>query len=275
MPARHFSSVDFPEPLRPTMPKNSPSSTANETASSAWSFSWPIRRSGWSARSLIVWTRSCGRRNVFETPSTATAGRAVLATALGYPRHAAAPHAARRADPARTRRARRRARVLRRDLPPGGPRRARHRRAVRPAQPLALAARGAARDALPARPRQARALRARDDLRRRGRRPALLADVRALGRGDARRRLASPALRPRRLCARVLRGFRGRRRRLPPGRLLRPRPPARHHLPRSGCWDRVAGGDRARRQPARPRRAAAQRAVARRPSRLSAPRLSA
>src|SRR3954470_1552992 len=275
MPARHFSSVDFPEPLRPTMPKNSPSSTANETASSAWSFSWPIRRNGWSARSLSVWTRSCGRRNDFETPSTATAGRAGLGTALGYPRHAAPPDPARRPDPARTGGARRRARVLRRDVPAGGSRRTRHRRAVRPAQPLALAAQRGPRDALPAGPRQACPLRARRDLRRRRRRAALVAHVRALGGRDARRRRPPPALRARRLRPRFLRALGRRRRRLPAGRLLRPRPPARHHLPRPRGGDRVAVRDRADGQRPRPRRAAAQRAAARRPSRLSATRLSA
>ena len=41
MPARHFSSVDLPEPLRPTMPKNSPGATAKETSRSACSASMP------------------------------------------------------------------------------------------------------------------------------------------------------------------------------------------------------------------------------------------
>src|SRR5205823_3118104 len=37
MPARHLSSVLLPEPLRPMIPKNSPSSTSNETSLSACS----------------------------------------------------------------------------------------------------------------------------------------------------------------------------------------------------------------------------------------------
>src|SRR5919197_4038335 len=76
MPARHFSSVDLPEPLRPTMPKNSPRSTAKETSRSARSSSWPARRKGCTARSLSVCTCSRGIRNALETSSTTTAGDA-------------------------------------------------------------------------------------------------------------------------------------------------------------------------------------------------------
>src|SRR5919198_2900563 len=76
MPARHFSSVDLPEPLRPTMPKNSPRSTAKETSRSARSSSWPPRRNGGTARSLSVCTCSRGIRNALETSSTTTAGDA-------------------------------------------------------------------------------------------------------------------------------------------------------------------------------------------------------
>src|SRR2546423_3438860 len=70
----HLSSVLLPDPLRPTMPKNSPCGTANETFLSASSRSWPERLNGWSARSLRVWTCSRGIVNVFDTPSTTTAG---------------------------------------------------------------------------------------------------------------------------------------------------------------------------------------------------------
>src|SRR3954463_11217403 len=81
MPARHFRSVDLPEPLRPTMPKNSPRWTSTETSRRACSVSVRVRRSGCSARSLSVCTRSCGSSNVFDTPRTATAGMAAF-TAL-------------------------------------------------------------------------------------------------------------------------------------------------------------------------------------------------
>src|SRR5256886_768085 len=70
----HLSSVLLPEPLRPTMPKNSPPRTAKETSLRASKRSNPVRRSGWSARSFSVWTCSRGMLNVFDTPSTTTAG---------------------------------------------------------------------------------------------------------------------------------------------------------------------------------------------------------
>src|SRR5438874_11630449 len=74
MPAMHLSSVLLPDPFRPTMPKNSPGGTANETSFSASKRSWPARRSGWSARSFSVWICSRGMLKVFDTPSTTTAG---------------------------------------------------------------------------------------------------------------------------------------------------------------------------------------------------------
>src|ERR671936_1677340 len=76
MLARHFSSVDLPDPLRPTMPKNSPRSTAKETPCSARSSSCPARRNGCSASSLSVCTCSRGIRNALETSSATTAGGA-------------------------------------------------------------------------------------------------------------------------------------------------------------------------------------------------------
>src|SRR5215218_8566565 len=80
MPARHFSNVDLPDPFRPTIPKNSPGSTANETPRSACSSSERPRRNGCSARSLSVWTRSRGIRNDLLTSFTSTAGRACACT---------------------------------------------------------------------------------------------------------------------------------------------------------------------------------------------------
>src|ERR1700693_3359645 len=75
MPARHFSSVLLPLPLRPTIPKNSPGATANEMSFSACSCSWRERRSGCSARSLSVWLRSSGILKRLLTPWAASAGR--------------------------------------------------------------------------------------------------------------------------------------------------------------------------------------------------------
>ncbi len=73
MPATHFMSVVLPEPLRPTMPKNSPALTSTDTARSASSFSSERLRNGCSARSLSVCTCSWGRRKVLETSRTANA----------------------------------------------------------------------------------------------------------------------------------------------------------------------------------------------------------
>src|SRR4051794_7593170 len=69
----HLSNVLLPEPLRPTMPKNSPRLTSKEMSVSAGKVSMSRRRNGCSARSLSVWTRSFGSENAFETPSTTTA----------------------------------------------------------------------------------------------------------------------------------------------------------------------------------------------------------
>jgi hypothetical protein len=66
-------SVLLPLPLRPTIPKNSPRPTVKETSLSASRRSKLRLRSGWTTRSLSVWTCSWGRRKVFETPSTLTA----------------------------------------------------------------------------------------------------------------------------------------------------------------------------------------------------------
>ena len=94
---------------------------------------------------------------------------------------------------------------------------------VRAGQPLALAARHAARHPLPdpPRPGQARARRARARARRRGRPAARLADVRRVGVVRARRRPRPPAVDPGRLRARLLRALRRGRLRLQVHRLLR------------------------------------------------------
>src|SRR3954447_2471344 len=73
MPPRHFSSVLFPLPLRPTMPNASPVETSKLTSRRASSRSYVIRRNGCSARSLSVCTCWWGSSKTFETPSTRTA----------------------------------------------------------------------------------------------------------------------------------------------------------------------------------------------------------
>src|ERR1700722_3001807 len=86
MPARHFSSVDLPEPLRPTMPKNSPGCTAKETPRKAAKVSLPPPRRGWSTRSLSVLTCSRGISKLLWTPSTTTGCSAWLVIAQqAYP----------------------------------------------------------------------------------------------------------------------------------------------------------------------------------------------
>src|SRR4051794_20783279 len=72
-----FRSVLLPEPLRPTMPKNSPRSTENVTSRTASNWSKVRRRNGWSARSLMVCICSCGRLNCLLTPSTTIAGAVI------------------------------------------------------------------------------------------------------------------------------------------------------------------------------------------------------
>src|SRR6266511_2599241 len=74
MPARHLRSVLLPEPLRPMIPKNSPSATSNDTSFSACSSVTPRERRGWSTRCLNVKGRSWGSRNVFQTALAATVG---------------------------------------------------------------------------------------------------------------------------------------------------------------------------------------------------------
>src|ERR1035437_5839993 len=65
-----FSRVLLPEPLRPTIPKNSPWWTSNDTSRSARSSRYSVRVSGWTARSLNESTRCSGIRKVLWTPRT-------------------------------------------------------------------------------------------------------------------------------------------------------------------------------------------------------------
>src|SRR5688572_9938178 len=90
MPARHFSRVLLPEPLRPTMPKNSPSGMSKLTSSSARRTSEPVRRNGCRARSFRVCTRSCGRTNCLVTSSTWITGEVSDTWAVRLPAASAA-----------------------------------------------------------------------------------------------------------------------------------------------------------------------------------------
>ena len=148
-------SVLLPQPLRPTIPKNSPRRTSKDTSCSACSRSKLRRRSGCTIRSLSVWICSRGRRNCLETPSTLTATSSGGAgTRRQRSERTSAPRDPRRREPRRVprraaRRGRGRAPGARRA---GGGRRARRaaagvepRRAARRPAPAPGAASGHAR----------------------------------------------------------------------------------------------------------------------------------
>ena len=120
---------------------------------------------------------------------------------------------------------------------------ARHRRAVRPGQPLAIGRRHAARPAPagPAAAGQAGPRHRGRDLRRRRGRPARVADVRPVGRRDAVGRELPAVLRAARLRPRLLRRQPGRAGRVQVHRPLRPRGRDRHRLERSRAGDLLAG----------------------------------
>jgi hypothetical protein len=84
MLAMIFSSVLLPDPLRPTMPKNSPRWTSKDTPRSTCCSRKVVRRNGCTARSLSESTRCSGTRNVFSTSRTSiTTGRSCAATGIG------------------------------------------------------------------------------------------------------------------------------------------------------------------------------------------------
>ena len=66
MLASSFSRVLLPDPLRPTMPKNSPCLTSNETPSSARRIRTSLEANGWTIRSLTESTRCVGILKVFS-----------------------------------------------------------------------------------------------------------------------------------------------------------------------------------------------------------------
>jgi hypothetical protein len=89
MPAKHFNSVDFPDPLRPTIPKNSPGGTEKDTPRNARNTSVGLRRNGCNARSLSVLTCSRGISKRLCTRSTTTGGGMWSGICLKGIRHAA------------------------------------------------------------------------------------------------------------------------------------------------------------------------------------------
>ena len=76
MLASSFSSVHLPEPLRPTMPKNSPWRISKEMPSSARSSRYSRPANGWTARSFSESTRWVGIRKALWRSSTRIAGGA-------------------------------------------------------------------------------------------------------------------------------------------------------------------------------------------------------
>src|SRR3954452_16058253 len=178
---------------------------------------------------------------------------AVLGMARGFstagPQYPSPPDGAPRDTTARTRparaaRVRRRAGLLRGDLPRGAVVPARDPDGLRAGQPLPLTQGHAARDPLPDAPRsgQARALRAGLGARCGGRPAARVADVRRVGGRRARRRAPSPAVDPDRLRARLLRALRRGGLRLQVHQRVRPGDRVRLPLRRSRRGDRVAAG---------------------------------
>ena len=80
MPARHFSSVDLPEPLRPTIPKNSPGLDRERDVAQRAQLVVPGAAKR-VQRTLLERVNLLARDlNVFETPSTTTAGGEGTAT---------------------------------------------------------------------------------------------------------------------------------------------------------------------------------------------------
>ena len=114
MLARIFSRVLLPDPLRPTMPKNSPSWMSNETSCSARRMRCSRRANGCVARSLSESTCCSGIRNVLLTPrASTTIGRSAMLLVAGVGRWRSAHRGTRRSVPvvASPRRHRRRSSV--------------------------------------------------------------------------------------------------------------------------------------------------------------------
>src|SRR3954452_2075672 len=88
MLASSFSNVLLPEPLRPTMPKNSPWRISNEIPSSARSSRWPRAANGWTTRSLSESTRLVGIRNDLWRSWTSIAAAVISSAAIRRQRNA-------------------------------------------------------------------------------------------------------------------------------------------------------------------------------------------
>ena len=79
-PARHFSSVRLARSVAPDDAEElAPRDAERHVLAAPGTRRTSLRRSGCSARSLSVWTCSCGMRNALETPSTRTAGVGLIA----------------------------------------------------------------------------------------------------------------------------------------------------------------------------------------------------
>src|SRR5205085_1227938 len=70
MLANTFNNVDFPDPFRPTTPKNSPRRTSNDTPRNARNSRYSTRVRGRSTRSWIVSILRSGIRKVFSSSRT-------------------------------------------------------------------------------------------------------------------------------------------------------------------------------------------------------------
>ncbi len=73
MPAMHFSSVDFPEPLWPSRPSVFPASISRSMFDNAHR-SWCVVRPKWMSRSLSELYFSLDSRKRFERSHTSIAG---------------------------------------------------------------------------------------------------------------------------------------------------------------------------------------------------------
>ena len=79
MPASSFKSVLLPQPLRPTMPKNSPEATSKSIPSKTWTC-WYF---GWISGILRPSPRAFAIRKDLCRPSTSIAGGVALTGRTG------------------------------------------------------------------------------------------------------------------------------------------------------------------------------------------------
>src|ERR1700728_1798070 len=82
-PQMHLSRVDLPEPLRPRMPRVSPSRTVSDTSSRAQKSSTDLRFPPWISRSFSELYWPWARRKRLETLRTSTAKSLTRSELLG------------------------------------------------------------------------------------------------------------------------------------------------------------------------------------------------